>query len=146
MTVRKAAPNDWRELRRLANALLGPGEEIDWWNEQVFVCDAGEGRLCGFISVSRRPRVEGIASGPVANIEAWFVERKKRRQGFGKKLMNAAEHWARLNGFSEISSDSQLERAASLAAHASLGFERTLALQFFRKPLAQAARRVAGQG
>jgi aminoglycoside 6'-N-acetyltransferase I len=146
MNIRKAAPDDWRELRRLAKSLLGSADEIDAWDEQIFVCDNGGGRLCGFISVSARPWTEGTRVQPVAHVEAWFVDRKKRRQGVGTKLMRAAEHWASLNGFSEIASDAELDNEVSLAAHEKAGFEPTLRLQYFRKTLCQAARRVAGQG
>lgn len=146
MTIRKSAPNDAGELRRLARSLFGSPDHLDVWDEQLFVCDSGEGRLCGFISVSARPWSEGSEAQPVAHVEAWFVDRKMRRRGIGTKLMRAAEHWARFNGFAEICSDAELDNKTSLAAHARLGFEPTLRLQYFRKPLGQAARRVAGQG
>ena len=135
MSVRKAAPNDWRELRRLAKAMFRSGDEIDGCDEQIFVCDRGNGRLCGFISVSARPWSGGSANQPAAHVEAWFVDRKNRRQGVGKRLMQTAEHWARLNGFAEICSDAELKNLASLGAHRSLGFEPTVQLQHFRKPL-----------
>lgn len=146
MTIRKSAPLDATELKRLARSLFGSADYLDGWDEQIFVCDGGGGRLCGFISVSARPWAEGSDGQPVAHVEAWFVDRKLRRRGIGKKLMQAAEHWASRNGFTEICSDAELENATSLAAHARLGFEPTLRLQYFRKPLAQAASRVAGQG
>lgn len=146
MTVRMAAPTDASELRRLARLLFGPAEYLDAWQEQIFVCDSGDGRLCGFISVSARPWSEGSDAQPVAHVESWFVDRKMRRRGVGTKLMRAAEHWARLNGFAEICSDAELDNQTSMTAHARLGFEPTLRLQYFRKPLDQAASRVAGQG
>ena len=146
MTIRKAAPNDWAEIKRLAKALSGSANELEAWDEQIFVCDDGRGGLCGFISVSARPWTKGSAIRPVAHVKAWYVDRKNRRRGVGTRLMNAAEHWARLNGFAEICSDAELNNRTSLAAHRSLGFEPTVRLQYFRKPLSQAARRVVGQG
>jgi GNAT superfamily N-acetyltransferase len=146
MTIRKSAPNDASELRRLARSLFGSTDELDAWDEQIFVCDGGGGLLCGFISVSARPWTEGSDAQPVAHVEAWFVDRGMRRRGIGTKLMQAAEHWAHLNGFAEICSDAELDNKTSLVAHARLGFEPTLRLQYFRKRLGQAARRVAGQG
>lgn len=146
MNIRKSAPEDAPELQRLARALFGSADQLDAWDEQIFVCDNGCGQLCGYISVSVRLWTEGSDVQPVAHVESWFVERKMRRQGIGTKLMRAAEHWARLNGFAEICSDAELNNKTSLAAHARLGFEPTLRLQYFRKSLAQAARRVAGQG
>lgn len=136
MTIRKSAPLDAAELARLAHSLFGSPGHLDAWDEQIFVCDGGSGRLCGFISVSSRPWTEGSNVQPIAHVEAWFVDRKMRRQGIGTKLMKAAEHWARLSGFAEICSDAEFDNKISLAAHARLGFEPTLRLQYFRKPLA----------
>ena len=135
MTIRKAASLDAPELKRLARSLFGSGDYPDGWDEQIFVCDGGNGRLCGFISVSARPWSEGSDVQPVAHVEAWFVDREMRRRGVGTKLMQAAEHWARLNGFGEICSDAELNNQTSMTAHARLGFEPTLRLQYFRKPL-----------
>lgn len=135
MTIRRSEPNDARELQRLARALFGSTDHLDMWDEQIFVCDGGNGRLCGFVSVSARPWSEGSDAQPVAHVEGWFVDRKMRRRGIGTKLMKAAEHWASLNGFAEICSDAGVENETSLAAHARMGFEPTLRLQYFRKPL-----------
>jgi GNAT superfamily N-acetyltransferase len=146
MTIRKSAPNDATELRRMTRSLFGSADQLDAWDEQIFVFDGGNGRLSGFISVSARPWSEGSDVQPVAHVEAWFVDRAMRRQGIGSKLMRAAAHWARLNGFAEICSDAELNNKTSLTAHERLGFEPTLRLQYFRKRIDQAARRVAGQG
>ena len=146
MTIRKSTPLDATELNRLTRSLFGSADQLDIWDEQIFVCDGGSGRLCGFISVAARPWTEGSEVQPVAHVEAWFVDRKMRRQGIGTRLMRAAEHWAQLNGFREICSDAELDNKTSIAAHHRLGFEPTLRLQYFRKRLDQAARRVAGQG
>ena len=146
VTIRKSAPADAAELKRLARALFGSADELDAWDEQIFLCDGAGGRLCGFISVSARPWTEGSDAQPVAHVEAWYVDRNARQRGIGTKLMQAAEHWGLINGLAEICSDAELDNRASLMAHARLGFEPTLRLQYFRKPLAQAARRVAGQG
>lgn len=136
MTIRHSAPKDWRELQRLARSLFGSTNEFDVWDEQIFVCDAGGGRLCGFISVSARPWTEGSQAQPVAHVEGWFVDALKRRRGIGTKLMQAAEHWARQRGFTELCSVAEVDNQTSLEAHQRLGFESTLRLQYFRKPLA----------
>ena len=49
--------------------------------------------------------------------------------------IEAIEQWCRENGYAELGSDVELDNAPSLAAHAALGFEPTLRLQFFRKRL-----------
>lgn len=146
MTVRKFAPGDEREVRRLARKLAGPAADLDYWEAQLFVHDPGSGQLGGFIAITRRPWSEATSSGPVAHVGAWYVERRLRRKGIGARLMRAAEHWARLNGFHEICSDAEADDPAGLAAHQRLGFEPARRLQFFRKRLAQAAILARGQG
>ncbi|HXG80163.1 MAG TPA: GNAT family N-acetyltransferase [Sphingomicrobium sp.] len=135
MAIRKSAPGDEREVRRLSRKLFGPVDGCDYWDEQLFVHDLGNGRLGGFISISQRPWCEGSNARPVAYVEGWFVDRGLRRRGIGTKLLRAAEHWARLNGFAEICSDAELDNQPSLEAHRRLGFEPTLRLQYFRKAL-----------
>jgi aminoglycoside 6'-N-acetyltransferase I len=50
--------------------------------------------------------------------------------------VEAAETWARLRGFTEIASDTQLANHLSQDAHAALGFEEAERLVSFRKSLA----------
>lgn len=135
MIIRLSAPDDAPELERLARALFGAGDDVNFEDELVLVCDTGHGRLGGFISVSERPWTEGSDARPAAHIEGWYVDREWRRQGIGTKLVQAAEDWARRNGFSEICSDAELDNSISLEAHARLHFEPTLKLQYFRKIL-----------
>ena len=146
MTIRKFAHGDNRELGRLTRRLLGSHHGFDPWEEQIFVVDRGDGRLGGFLAVSKRSWTEGSEIQPVAHVEAWFIERDLRRKGLGSKLMKAAEHWAGLMGLAELCSDVEVRNQVSLSAHRQLGFEPTVQLQYFRKPLAHAARRVVGHG
>ena len=70
---------------------------------------------------------------PVPYVEGWWVASDLRRSGVGRALIEAIEQWCRANGYAELGSDVELDNAPSLAAHAALGFEPTLRLQFFRK-------------
>lgn len=135
MTVRKFVQGDDRELRRLNRRLFGTEQDFDPWDEQIFVVDRGDGRLGGYIAVSKRPWSEGSQAQPVALVEAWFVDRDLRRKGLGTRLMQAAEHWATLMGLDELCADVELRNHVSLAAHQRMGFEPTVQLQYFRKPL-----------
>ena len=112
MTVRKFAPCDEREVRRLSRKLFGSADELDYWEEQLFVHDIGDGRLGGFISVSVRPWMKGSASSPVAHIAGWYVDHSLRRKGVGRKLLRAAEHWARLNGYAPTNTELDHESVA----------------------------------
>lgn len=146
MTVRKFAHGDSRELRRLSRQLFGSDRDFDPWNEQIFVADRGNGLLGGYLAVARRSCSKRSDTQPVADVKAWFVDRDLRRQGLGTKLMKAAEQWASLMGLAELCSDVELHNQVGLTVHQRMGFEPTVQLQYFHKSLAQAAKRVAGQG
>lgn len=146
MTIRKFAHGDGRELRRLSRQLYGSDRDFDPWNEQIFVVDRGNGLLGGYLAVARQSCSKRLDAQPVAQLKAWIVDRDLRRQGLGARLMKAAEHWASLMGLVELCSDVELHNQVSLTVHQRMGFEPTVQLQYFRKPLAQAAKRVAGQG
>jgi aminoglycoside 6'-N-acetyltransferase I len=92
-------------------------EEI-WVAEDVVI-----GRLLGFLELSLRAHADGCASSPVPYIEAWYVTAEARHTGIGRALAEAAENWARLRGFTEIASDTNVERDQSRAAHQAVGFE-----------------------
>jgi len=104
--------------------------------DEVFVAEDVTGRLLGFLELSLRPHAEGCLSSPVPYIEAWYVAAEARGAGTGQALMEAAENWARLRGFSEIASDAMLENEASHAAHRAIGFEEVERIVCFRKSLA----------
>ena len=53
----------------------------------------------------------------------------------GGKLIDAAENWARAEGFKEIASDTELENLVSLKAHLSMGYEEVERQICFRKRL-----------
>lgn len=101
----------------------------------VLVAERADRRLVGFLELNLRPYAEGCSSSPVPFIEGWYVTIDSRRQGVGRRLVDAAEDWARLRGFSEIASDTQLDNALSQDAHAALGYEEAERLVAFRKAL-----------
>jgi aminoglycoside 6'-N-acetyltransferase I len=102
----------------------------------VFVIDRGDGTLGGFITLAMRPWAEGCTSTPCAFIEGWWVAEDLRKQGFGRKLVEAAERWAIAQGSRELGSDANLTNTGSISAHAALGFEEVTRTVFFRKRLA----------
>jgi aminoglycoside 6'-N-acetyltransferase I len=135
----------WAELR----AALWPEEDADHLAHEtvqhfagaltppqiVLVAEAANGRLVGMIELSLRPYAEGCASSPVPFVEGWYVAAEARHQGVGRRLIEAAEDWARIRGFKEIGSDALLDNAMSHAAHAALGFEEVERIVCFRKAL-----------
>jgi aminoglycoside 6'-N-acetyltransferase I len=103
--------------------------------ELVLVAERPDGRLVGFLELNLRAYAEGCASSPVPFIEGWYVTMDSRRQGVGRRLVEAVEDWARLRGFTEIGSDTQADNHLSQDAHAALGFEEAERLVSFRKAL-----------
>lgn len=102
----------------------------------VFVSQASDGALLGFVEVGLRSHADGCdPSHPVGYVEGWFVEEPHRRQGLGAALVRAAEEWARSQGCKEMASDAQLKNLTSQRAHAALGYEIAERSILYRKRL-----------
>lgn len=100
----------------------------------VFVCE-DQGSLIGLAEVSLREWAEGCVSSPVGYLEGWYVVGHIRRAGIGRKLVNAAEDWARSCGCTEMASDTDLGNETSEAAHLKLGYQVAARVVAFRKHL-----------
>lgn len=96
----------------------------------VFVA-AADGKLVGFIEVALRDWAEGCASRPVGYIEGWYVEAGHRRQGIGRRLVEAGEAWAASRGCTEMGSDALLDNTLSHRAHVALGYREVERLVLF---------------
>jgi aminoglycoside 6'-N-acetyltransferase I len=101
----------------------------------VFVASSADGNLVAFIEAGLRDYGEGCETTPVGYIEAWYVNEPVRGQKLGKKLVHAAEQWARAKGCSEMASDTWLENETSIAAHLKLGYQEAERLVHFVKRL-----------
>ena len=101
-----------------------------------FVAEASDGSLLGFAEVGLRSHAEGCdPSLPVGYVEGWYVVEGQRRRGIGKKLLAAAEDWARRQGCVEMASDTSPENQVSQRVHKSLGFAEIERSVNFRKAL-----------
>lgn len=110
-------------------------EQPDRYAQFVAYSHAGEPQ--GLVEVAlRSDYVNGTDSSPVGFLEGLYVDPHFRRQGIARQLVRAAEQWAQEQGCSEMASDAMLENTASHAMHASLGFEETERVVYFRKPIA----------
>lgn len=94
-----------------------------------------DGQLVGFVEVSLREYAEGCESSPVGYLEGWYVAPRHRKTGIGRRLVQAAEDWARARGCSEMASDSELSNTQSHQAHARLGYQEVERIVCFRKSL-----------
>jgi aminoglycoside 6'-N-acetyltransferase I len=95
----------------------------------------GESELLGFAEVSIRAYAEGCRTDRVGYLEGWFVEPAARQRGIGRRLVAAAEAWARSLGCVEFASDAEEQNQPSAAAHRALGFAEVGLIRCFRKDL-----------
>lgn len=90
----------------------------------IFVAEASDGTLAGFVEVDLRSHADGCnPAQPVGYIEGWYVAEDQRQRGVGKKLIEAAEEWARSHQCLEMGSDALILNELSQRAHEALGYE-----------------------
>lgn len=123
------------EVLRLMRLLWPDCEDETIRDEAVLVLEREGGALGGFLALDLRPWAEGCSSEPCAYVEGWWVDEDLRRHGWGRKLMEAAEAWARSKGSRELASDAEVENAISIRAHLDLGFDEVQRVVCFRKLL-----------
>jgi aminoglycoside 6'-N-acetyltransferase I len=104
-------------------------------DSEVFVLDRADGSLAGFVEAGSRPYAEGCDTTPVGYVEAWYVDDDFRRQGYGRALLDAAEDWARCQGYREMASDALLDNLTSHRAHKASGYTEVERIVTFRKAL-----------
>ncbi|MBV8366427.1 MAG: GNAT family N-acetyltransferase [Candidatus Eremiobacteraeota bacterium] len=131
----------WSRLRRLLWPDIDDAEAANECTQlladpsyAVFVSESDQ-RLSGFIEVRLRPYADGCDTSPVGYIEGWYVEPASRRSGIGRRLVAAAEQWARARGCSEMASDSLLDNENGRRAHEHLGYAEVEQAVRFRKDL-----------
>ncbi len=102
----------------------------------ILVAEARDGVLAGFLEVDLRSHADGCnPSRPVGYIEGWYVAENHRHSGIGKKLLAAAENWARSQGCFEIASDAWVDNEVSQRVHEALGYEVVDRCVHYRKTL-----------
>jgi aminoglycoside 6'-N-acetyltransferase I len=100
------------------------------------VAEASERILAGFLEVDLRSHADGCdPSRPVGYIEGWYVAENHRHRGIGRKLLAAAEDWARSQGCVEVASDTWIDNEASQRVHEALGYEVVDRCVHYRKKL-----------
>jgi aminoglycoside 6'-N-acetyltransferase I len=143
MFIRPAKRDDRDSWLRMRDALWPAGDharDVDRYfaaevREPLDVLIAFDEEAIGFVEISIRPYAEGCETDRVAFVEGWYVEPDARGTGVGAALIRAAEEWARSQGCTEIASDTEVDNVSSAAAHLALGFEETVVVRCFRKPL-----------
>jgi aminoglycoside 6'-N-acetyltransferase I len=151
VSVRLAQTSDHAALSRLREALWPnvPADELSRELTAIlsgktagtlplveFVAETSDGSLLGFAEVGLRSHAEGCDPAlPAGYLEGWYVVEEQRRRGIGKKLLAAAEDWARREGCVEMASETSPENEVSQRVHRSLGFAEVERSVNFRKTL-----------
>jgi aminoglycoside 6'-N-acetyltransferase I len=91
--------------------------------------------LIGFAEAEIRPWGDGCETAPVAWLEGIYVAPLWRRQGIGRRLVEAVADWGRARGMVELGSDAHLDNMQSRLSHALWGFEETKRIVAFRRKL-----------
>jgi aminoglycoside 6'-N-acetyltransferase I len=136
--VRMARPEDREPLARLRAALWPESSAEEHAQELLsildgkapgqlplieLVADDHSRKLVGFAEVGLRSHADGCdAAHAVGYLEGWYVAESHRKRGIGRKLLRAAEDWARKQGCTEMASDALLKNELSQRVHEALGF------------------------
>jgi len=102
----------------------------------ILVAEANDRALAGFLEVDLRSHADGCnPSRPVGYVEGWYVAENHRHRGIGRRLLAAAEDWARSQGCIEIASDTWVDNDVSQRVHEALGYEVVDRCVHYRKTL-----------
>lgn len=140
--IRDAVPGDAPEIARLSVQLGYPADAATYEerlprllsspSHAILVCDADGDRLAGYVAIEERLML--VSSGRV-EIVALVVDVGNRRAGTGRRLVEAAEAWARTRGGGELFLRSNIVRSEAHAFYAALGYQRHKTQHAYRKPL-----------
>jgi aminoglycoside 6'-N-acetyltransferase I len=149
--VRLAGPGDREELARLRAALWPESSAEDHAKElkgilesRAFgtmplvelVAEERSARLIGFLEVGLRSHADGChPSHALGYVEGWYVMEGYRERGIGRKLLDAAEDWARGQGCVEMASDALIGNVVSQRVHEALGYAEVDRCVRYRKAL-----------
>lgn len=105
-------------------------------NQRAIICYSSKNVPVGFANVSlRTDYVEGSDSSPVGYLEGIFVEKKYRRRGLAKKLVNESVRWFRRQGCTEMGSDTGVKNKQSQKFHRGIGFKKSATIVHFIKKI-----------
>ena len=130
MIIRSASKSEFAAIVKMARTLwpdARPSELKKELSSKKFTYYVAEDNkeLAGFIALAvRRDYVEGSTTSPVGYVEGLYVDKKCRKKGVGRELVNAAEKWCLKNGLHELGSDVEFQNKVSQKFHSSVGFKK----------------------
>lgn len=142
--IRRVTKEDKSEWLRMRKGIWpeAPDEYLDYDMDEVLASDRHavffalvENMPVGMVEVHLKESAEGCFTSPVGYLEAWFVDEKLRGKGIAGALTETAEDWARGKGCTDMASDTWLENAVSIRAHAKMGYSEVERLVHFVKKL-----------
>ena len=148
--IRPARPSDCSEISRMRAALWPESSAEEHARELQPILEGTasfpfplsnlvaetSGQLVGFIEVDLRSHADGCdPSHAVGFIEGWYVHPGWRGQGIGRKLLSAAEEWARSHGCREMASDTWIDNELSQRVHDAAGYTVVDRCVHYRKTL-----------
>jgi GNAT superfamily N-acetyltransferase len=132
MEIRRARSADAAQIAPLlaelgypaaAEVVGGRLTALDGPNDAILVTTDADGAIVGLIGLHRLPVLH--APAPACYITALVVATAARGRGVGRRLLGAAESWAREHGCGRIVVTSAERRADAHAFYERSGFERT---------------------
>jgi ribosomal protein S18 acetylase RimI-like enzyme len=115
-------PSDLPLARRFLTERLGRGESV-----VLFATD--ETTPCGFTQLY--PLFSSLRCRPIWMLSDLFVAPDRRNGGVGRRLMEAAQAFAREQGAAAIELDTAHTNTAAQALYESLGYERDLEFRHY---------------
>jgi aminoglycoside 6'-N-acetyltransferase I len=151
IVIRLARTSDWNQLSHM-RADLWPESSADEHASDLMpildghaglilpvlnlVAEAANAQLVGFIEAGLRSHADGCdPSHAVGFIEGWYVDPDWRGRGIGRKLLSAAEEWARSQGCVEMASDTWIDNELSQRVHEAAGYTVVDRCVHYRKSL-----------
>ncbi len=126
--IRKANTTDYVELQKLSFEDLGYEcdvelvksrlENLDPNNECVFVAEVNS-KVVGYVHIII---FNTLYYKSMANIQGMVVAKEHQRKGYGKRLMNAAENWAKEKDIEMIRLNSGFVRPEAHEFYRAIGY------------------------
>lgn len=101
-------------------------------DHRMFVAETATGRVVGWVHVQGR---RSLIADPFAQVSGLVTDEGHRGEGVGRALMEAAEKWARGQGYSEVLLYTNIVRAHAHRFYLQMGYVTDKTSRVFHKKL-----------